>query len=148
MGESVELALLGRICELAYCLLQVNKTIPYRPADKSVVAATKDMLITPCVAGQLGATAEPTGCDVRGGSCAFELQPFSACVVVLALAARCRTLNLVLSGAASTCTILCAVLLSLVCDSAADRLCNHFSRCVSVLLQLATAHAPIRSAQS
>lgn len=45
---------------------EVNKTLPYRSADKPVVAAAKDLLNPPCVAGQLGPTAEPTTCDVTG----------------------------------------------------------------------------------
>lgn len=49
--------------------LQVNKTLPYRPADKPATAAAKDLLApNACVAGQLGPTAEPAGCDVTGAA--------------------------------------------------------------------------------
>jgi hypothetical protein len=53
--------------KLARCLfdrwLQDQKPLPYRP-NSNLVAATKDLLNPPCVAGQLGGTAEPTVCDI------------------------------------------------------------------------------------
>jgi hypothetical protein len=53
-------------------MLQVNKTLPYRSADKPVNTAAKDVLApNACVAGQLGPTAEPAACDVTGAAAAM-----------------------------------------------------------------------------
>lgn len=46
-------------------MIQANKTLPYRPSDKLVTAAAKDLMApNACVAGQLGPTAEQPACDI------------------------------------------------------------------------------------
>lgn len=72
----------GQKCSRLLLLLlllppQVNKTLPYRPSDKPVTTAAKDVLApNACVAGQLGPTAEQPACDIEG---AQLLAPLLSC---------------------------------------------------------------------
>lgn len=88
-GPPVHTTLCTASACLCLLLLQVNQTLPYRPADKPVVAAAKDLLSpSPCVAGQLGPTAEPSVCNITGKQATGDLrrrQPVQLVPVTCAL---------------------------------------------------------------
>lgn len=53
---------------IVFHVLQIGQTLPYRSSSNQVQVQAKDRLNPPCVAGQLGGTAEPTACDISSES--------------------------------------------------------------------------------